>query len=80
MQPKYNLTGNRNFYGIQEPITYYDVKQSDVQAKCQYMAETYKLPTVLTYPRNKDKTTTYVGSYSAKYKNFRINGSLYKTF
>jgi uncharacterized membrane protein len=80
----YRLTGTQNFYGSKQPYTYYKVKPVDVWAKARYMAKEFNLPAVFVYEMDTRKgsgVNNYIGSYSAKYDNFRTpNGQLHKTY
>lgn len=71
----YNLCGRTKYFN--DSIVYYNVKLNKVYAGCRYLCENKKLDYILIY---KHEDGSYVGSYSSKYDNFKINGKYYKDF
>lgn len=66
---RYNVTGTQNFYGQRDAKTYYNVHAHKMWNCFQYMTVTFNLPILFIY----DTKNNYIGSYSAKYKNFTDN-------
>lgn len=73
---KFHITGSQKFYGTTQPYTYYNVSKNKIEAGCEYLCKTFNLPVIFIYEAAPigSNHNRYIGCYSARWKNFTING------
>lgn len=75
----YNLTGSQNFYGQKDVKTYYSVPGAKVWNGIRFMAQEFNLKAIFVYEKGIIGKNVFVGTYSAKYDNFRTASGMVVT-
>jgi len=78
---RYHLTCSQIFYGQKDAKTYYNVPARHVWDKMRFMCNHFAAKTVFVYSAYEHVAhNKYIGSYSAKYDNFKSSAGLSKYY
>lgn len=75
----YHLTGSQNFYGQKDKKTYYSVPAAKVWNGMRFMVKEFNLKAIFVYEKGIIGKNVFVGTYSAKYDNFRTASGVVST-